>query len=163
MRKIKKYLVYFIANLTIFHLLFVMSCNTSNPCTKDSIKGSWSYCDNEKMYVEIHISDSTVEWCPEVEPLGILYLYELSNDSIYIFKRSEKDILKSGKIFVISNDCISINYLNENKAIESVLLTRIEPDSFIFRRSENKSFDEKEYIRGYECRMKIKDCITIKK
>ncbi|MCK4662469.1 MAG: hypothetical protein KAT68_06370 [Bacteroidales bacterium] len=140
-------------------------CNKSDENIKKTFLGNWSYCDNNGNYTEVHVNERILEWCPEVDPLGIPYNYKLINDSIYIDCLINDTDNRNGKIEKISNNQLLLIFkVSENK-FDSLTLIRInQPISFaqdILR--TNDTIEEKDYLLSYKKRLTEKSCNKVKK
>jgi hypothetical protein len=147
--------------LIIFSII-IISCKGSNK-ELDSLQGNWNGCDKKGVYVELHVKEKLLEWCPEFEPYGIPYTYELEDNHLITTSLINDQEIRKGKIEFKGEQFI-LTYISSDEKNDTIIFNRItKPIGFCqdILKSTELSKEEKlgEYLKKYNERLSNKSCV----
>lgn len=143
--------------------IVIISCKGTNKEYLDSLQGNWNGCDKKGFYIELHVNKNLFEWCPEFEPCGIPYKYELEGNLIVAFSLLNDQEIKEGRIELIAEQLI-LTYISSDKINDTIIFCRItEPIDFcqdiLKSTALNKEEKLEEYLIKYNERLSSRNCV----
>lgn len=145
--------------LIIIAFLFSYACILNH--NKLKIVGSWNACSPDGLYIELHIKKDFLLWCPELEPLGIKYKYQLQRNKLTSYSLVKKDEIREGIINLVNGNLILV--YNSEKLNDTLIFTPIVSQNgfegiLSIDINSKESEDMNEYLKKYYERLNEKKC-----
>ncbi len=111
-----------IKNNVIWIILVVVSCISQNKDRKfeKEILGSWQTCNQDSFYMELHFKAEQLIYCPSYEPLGIYFVYEIWENSLFILDHLDSFNLNKAKMMRINENKMELQFKNGSMLLEKL-------------------------------------------